>query len=90
MLDSYRRDYLGFEVDTSSNGNRVCSVLEKIAWFKGMPEMITVDNGPEFIGKVLDGWAHRHGLKLVFNRDRENPSTTPPLKASMVGFGMNA
>jgi hypothetical protein len=55
-----------------------------------MPEMITVDNGPEFIGKTLDGWAHRHGLKLVFNRDRENPLTTPPLKASTVGFGMNA
>jgi putative transposase len=32
------------------------------------PEMITVDNGPEFIGKALDAWAHRHGVKLVFNR----------------------
>ena len=31
VLDSYRRDYLGFEVDTSINGNRVCSVLERIA-----------------------------------------------------------
>ena len=30
--------------------------------------MITVDNGPKFIGKALDVWAHRHGLKLVFNR----------------------
>ena len=68
VLDSYSRDYVGFEVDTSINGNRVCGVLERIAWFKGMPEMITVDNGPEFIGKALDAWAHRHGVKLVFNR----------------------
>jgi len=30
-------------------------------------KMITVDNGPEFIGKALDAWAHRH-VKLVFNR----------------------
>jgi putative transposase len=35
---------------------------------KGMPEMITIDNGPEFIGKALDGWAHRQGVELVFNR----------------------
>jgi putative transposase len=28
VLDSYSRDFLGFEVDTSINGNRVCSVLE--------------------------------------------------------------
>ena len=68
VLDSYSRDYLGYEVDTSINGKRVCSVLERIAWLKGMPEMITVDNGPEFIGKALDAWAHRHGVKLVFNR----------------------
>jgi putative transposase len=33
--------------------NRVFSVLERIVWFKSMPEMITVDNGPEFIGKPL-------------------------------------
>jgi len=68
VLDSYSRDYLGFEVDTSINGKRVCSVLERIAWFKGLPELITVDNGPEFIGKALEAWAHRHGVKLVFNR----------------------
>jgi len=30
--------------------------------------MITVDNGPEFIGKALDAWAHRHVMKLVINR----------------------
>ena len=33
--------------------------------------MITVDNGPEFIGKAFDAWAHRHGTKLVFNRPRK-------------------
>ncbi len=30
--------------------------------------MITLDNGPEFIGKALDAWANRHGVKLVFSR----------------------
>ena len=54
VLDSYSRDYLGYEVDTSINGQRICSVFERIAWLKDMPEMITVDKGPEFIDKALD------------------------------------
>ena len=30
--------------------------------------MITVDNGPEFAGKVFDEWACRKGIKLNFIR----------------------
>ncbi len=30
--------------------------------------MITVDNGPEFAGKVMDEWAYRRGIKLSFIR----------------------
>ena len=26
---------------------------------RGLPEMIKVDNGPEFIGKALDAWAYQ-------------------------------
>ena len=29
---------------------------------------ITVDNGPEFAGKVLDAWANSHGIELDFIR----------------------
>lgn len=68
VLDSYSRDFLGFEADTSITGKQVCSVLDRLVWFNGVPEIITVDNGPEFIGKALDSWAHRHGVKLVFSR----------------------
>ena len=39
--------------------------------------MITVDNGPEFIGKALDAGAHRHGVKLVFNRPGKPGGLTP-------------
>lgn len=33
---------------------------------KGLPEIIIIDNGPEFIGKALDEWAYRRGVKLFF------------------------
>ena len=32
------------------------------------PEVITVDNGPEFAGKAMDEWAYRRGIKLSFIR----------------------
>ena len=34
----------------------------------GLPQTITVDNGPEFAGKVLDEWAYGHGIELDFIR----------------------
>jgi putative transposase len=68
IMDSCSRDFLGFEVDSSITGKRVCIILDRIVWFNGIPEVITVDNGPEFIGKALDAWAYHHGVKLVFNR----------------------
>ncbi|MFX5785248.1 integrase core domain-containing protein, partial [Acinetobacter baumannii] len=33
---------------------------------RGLPQSITIDNGPEFAGKVLDAWAYANGLKLNF------------------------
>jgi len=32
------------------------------------PRTIRVDNGPEFISKVLNQWAYLNGVKLDFNR----------------------
>ena len=44
------------------------SVLERLAETRGLPEVITIDNGPEFAGKILDEWAYRRGVKLNFIR----------------------
>ena len=55
-------------VDTSTNGTRVSQVLDQLSWTRGLPEVITVDNGPEFEGKVLDNWGYRNGVKLEFSR----------------------
>jgi putative transposase len=45
------------EVDTSLPGRRVVVVLERLAESRGLQRSVTVDNGPEFISKVLDEWA---------------------------------
>jgi putative transposase len=32
------------------------------------PQMLSIDNGPEFISKALDARAHRHGVRPEFSR----------------------
>ena len=68
IVDDYSRECPAIEVDTSLGGVRVVGVLERLAETRWLPEVITVDNGPEFAGKALDEWAYRRGIKLNFIR----------------------
>ena len=66
VIDDFTRESLATEVDTSLPGMRVTRVLDRLADERGLPEVITVDNGPEFAGKTLDAWAYAHGVRLHF------------------------
>jgi len=66
VVDDYSRECPVIEVDTSLGGRRVAETLSRLAEVRGLPEVITVDNGPEFAGKALDEWAYRRGVKLNF------------------------
>jgi len=68
IVDDYSRECPAIEVDTSLGGRRVVNVLERLAEIRGLPQVITIDNGPEFAGRVLDEWAYRKGVKLSFIR----------------------
>ena len=68
IVDDYSRECPVIEVDTSLGGHRVVGVLEKLTDLRGMLEFITIDNGPEFTGRVLDEWSYRRGVKLNFIR----------------------
>ena len=68
IVDDCTRECLAIEVDTSITGLRVQVVLDRLADIRGLSQSITVDNGPEFDGKVLDQWAYRTGVQLSFIR----------------------
>jgi putative transposase len=68
IIDDYSRECPAIEVDTSLGGARVVNVLERLAETRGLPEVITMDNGPEFTGRHLDEWASLKGVKLNFIR----------------------
>jgi putative transposase len=57
ILDIVTRECLAIEVDTSLPGQRVVRVLDQLVEQHGTPKQITIDNGPEFTGQVLDAWA---------------------------------
>jgi putative transposase len=68
IVDDYSRECPAIEVDTSLGGRRVVGVLDRLAEIRGLPEVITIDNGPEFASRALDEWAYRRGVKLNFIR----------------------
>jgi putative transposase len=68
IVDDYTRECPAIEVDTSLGGIRVVQVLEQLAETRGLPQVITMDNGPEFTSKALDAWAYSRGVKLNFIR----------------------
>jgi putative transposase len=68
IVDDYSRECPAIEVDTSLGGRRVVGVLDKLAEIRELPEVITIDNGPEFASRALDKWAYRRGVKLNFIR----------------------
>jgi putative transposase len=68
IVDDYNRQVLAMEADLSLPALRVVRVLEYLKEFRGLPQMIRVDNGPEFISKALDLWACANGVTLDFSR----------------------
>jgi len=66
LTDGYTRVALCIEVDSSLPGLPVVQVLERGAHERGVPEAIQVDNGPEFISRVVDQWAYANGVTLHF------------------------
>jgi putative transposase len=66
VIDDYNREVLHIETDLSLPTLRLIRVLEYLQEFRGLPKMIRVDNGPEFISHKLDLWCREHNIQLVF------------------------
>jgi putative transposase len=64
VIDEYNRECMRIEVDTSLPAARVVKALDELIELRGKPQSIRMDNGPEFIAKVLLDWAAKHGIEL--------------------------
>ena len=66
IVDDFSREALAIEVAKSIPGAYVVRVLDRLVEERGAPELIVVDNGPEFTSRALDAWAYEHGIRLHF------------------------
>ena len=60
------REVLAIEVDTSLPAERVIRVLEQVTAWRGQPQAIRLDNGPEFLADRFATWCAARGIALRF------------------------
>src|ERR1700744_1312449 len=69
LVDQFTRECLGLEAERSMQGSHVVALLNRVMQERGAaPRSITLDNGSEFSGRVLEAWAMQNGVQLCFIR----------------------
>ena len=66
VRDTFTREALAIEGDTSLPGERVVQVRAWVVGERGAPQELVLDNGPELTSRVLDQSAYTIGIKLQF------------------------
>jgi putative transposase len=66
LLDEYTRECLAIVVNRKITAQDVIDQLFQLFIFRGVPEHIRSDNGPEFTAKAIRGWLNRLGVKTLF------------------------
>ena len=66
ILDEGVREVLAIEVDTSLPAERVIRVLEQVTAWRGQPQAIRLDNGPEFLADRFASWCADRGIALRY------------------------
>lgn len=68
VVDDFNREALAIEIeiDFSLPARRVIGVLDRLAAWRGYPQKLRLDNGPEFVAVEMAQWAEEHGVQLEF------------------------
>ena len=81
VVDNWSRKCLAIHVGQSIKGSDVKQVMEHIcSQYKRVPARIQVDNGSEFISKILDQWAYENQVTLDFSRPGK-PTDNPYIES---------
>jgi putative transposase len=66
IIDDFNREALAIEIDTSLRAPRVVRVLERLKEQGRIPDVLRVDNGPEFLSECLSQWCQDNGVLLQY------------------------
>lgn len=68
VVDNFSRECLWIGPDQNIRGEQVAEILDHLKVIRGVPKLIRLDNGPEFISKAMDKWAYENRVTLDFSR----------------------
>lgn len=68
VIDVYTRECVAIQAARSMPSWRVVAALDRAAMVRGVPYMITTDNGPELSSKAVTDWAARNQVILRYSR----------------------
>ncbi|MFC1919612.1 IS3 family transposase [Chloroflexota bacterium] len=66
IIDEFSRECLNVKVDRKIRSQDVIDELFNLFVFRGIPEHIRSDNGPEFTAKAVRSWLNKLGVKTLF------------------------
>lgn len=66
VIDDHNREGLAIEIDTSITGARLIRVFEQLEAWRGLPDMLRVDNGPEMLSETFVEWAKDRGMLIEY------------------------
>ena len=66
VIDDFNREALSITIDTSLPAMRVIRELNKLLEWRGKPEKIRSDNGPEFIAEAMSEWCTNLGIEWEY------------------------
>lgn len=66
VMDDYNREVLAVEADFSMPAEKVIDVMEQIIMRRGKPQMIRVDNGPEYCSSAFSQWCERNEIAIRY------------------------
>ena len=64
ITDDATHEAVAIVPEHTIGGDHLTRILDGICSQRGKPVVIRSDNGPEFTGKAMLTWAHRHGIAL--------------------------
>lgn len=68
VIGLYTRECLEICVGQNLRSTKVAEMLNSIALRRPFPQLLKTDNGSEFVGKILDKWVYKRGIRIDFSR----------------------